>query len=98
MSSRWPTLFSRSWFLLEGWAAASPVDHTVRDEEMATKQLVLPMQCRKAVLDVAHDISFSGHLGKGKTAQHILQRFYWPTLYHDVAAYHHTCEVCQKTS
>ena len=69
-----------------------------RDEEMTTEQLVLPMQCRKAVLEVAHDIPLSGHLGKGKTAQRILQRFYWPTLYQDVAEYCHTCEVCQKRS
>ena len=27
-----------------------------------------------------------------------LQRFYWPTLYRDVAEYCRTCEVCQKTS
>ena len=64
---------------------------------MTSEQLVLPMQCRKAILEVAHDISLSGHLGKGKTAQCILQRFYWPTLYKDVAEYRHTCEVCQKT-
>ena len=69
-----------------------------RDEEMATEQLVLPMQCRRAVLEVAHDIPLSGHLGKGKTAQRILQRFYWPTLYRDVAEYCRTCELCQKTS
>ena len=25
---RWPTLFSRSWFLLKGWAAISPLDPT----------------------------------------------------------------------
>lgn len=31
-----------------------------RDEEMATEQLVLPVQCRKAVLEVAHDIPLSG--------------------------------------
>ena len=68
-----------------------------RDEEMATEQLVLPMQCRRAVIEVAHDIPLSGHLGKGKTAQRILQRFYWPTLYRDVAEYCRTCEVCQKT-
>ena len=68
------------------------------DEEMTTEQLVLPMQCRKAVLEVAHDIPLSGHLGKGKTAQRTLQRFYRPTLYWDVAEYCCTCEVCQTTS
>ena len=69
-----------------------------RDEEMTTEQLVLPMQCLKVVLEVAHNIGLSGHLGEGKTAQRILRRFYWPTLYRDVAEYCRTCEVCQKTS
>ena len=50
-------------------------------------RLVLPMQCHKVVLEVAHDIPLSGHLGKGKTAQCILQIFYLPTLSRDVAEY-----------
>ena len=49
-----------------------------REEEITTEQLVLPMQCRKAVLKVAHDIPLLGHLGKGKTAQRILQDFIGP--------------------
>ena len=49
------------------------------------------------VLQLAHDIPLSSHLGK-KTTQRILQRFYWPTIHHDVAEYCHTCEVCQKVT
>lgn len=67
-------------------------------QDMSVEQLVLPVQCRRTVLQVAHDIPMSGHLGKEKTAQRILQRFYWPTLYGDVAEYCRTCEVCQKSS
>ena len=67
-------------------------------QDMSIEQLVLPVQCRRTVLEVAHDIPMSGHLGIEKTAQRILQRFYWPTLYRDVAEYCRTCEVCQKSS
>ena len=67
-------------------------------QDMSVEQLVLPVQCRRTVLQVAHDIPMSGHLGKEKTAQSVLQRFYWPTLYRDVAEYCRTCEVCQKSS
>ena len=67
-------------------------------QDMSVEQLVLPVQCRRTVLQVAHDILMSGHLGKEKTAQSVLQRFYWPTLYRDVAEYCRTCEVCQKSS
>ena len=67
-------------------------------EDMAVEQLVLPLQCRKTVLQLAHEIPLAGHLGKDKTASRILQRFYWPTLYRDVAEFCHSCGPCQKTS
>ena len=40
---------------------------------------------QKAVREVAHKITMAGHMGKTKTARRILQRFYWPTLYKDIA-------------
>ena len=67
-------------------------------EDMAVDQLVLPQQCRSTVLDLAHRIPLAGHLGRDKTAQPIMQRFYWPTLYSDVAQLVRTCAVCQKTA
>ena len=67
-------------------------------EEMVVEQLVLPLQCRKTVLELAHEIPLAGHLGNDKTARRILQRFYWPTLYRDVAEFCRTCAPCQKTS
>jgi len=65
---------------------------------MAVEQLVLPLQCRKIVLKLAHEIPLSGHLGKEKTSRRVLQRFYWPTLYRDVSEFCKTCGVCQKAS
>ena len=67
-------------------------------EDMAVTQLVLPLQCRQTVLKLAHEIPLTGHLGRDKTAQRILQRFYWPTRYKDVAEICRTCGPCQKTS
>ena len=60
------------------------------------EQLVLPTQCRKAVLQLAHDIPLAGHLGRQKTAHRVLQRFYWPGLYKDVGEYCKACPECQK--
>ncbi|KAL5510367.1 hypothetical protein EMCRGX_G005901, partial [Ephydatia muelleri] len=48
--------------------------------------------------ELAHEIPLAGHLGKKKTVERILQRFYWPTLYRDVAEWCRTCEQCQKHS
>ena len=67
-------------------------------EEMAIEQLVLPVQCRAAVLKLAHGVPFAGHLGRDKTAHRILHRFYWPTVYKDVADFVKTCAECQKTA
>ena len=38
-----------------------------------------------------------GHLGNRKTRQRILQSFFWPGIFIDVAHYCRTCAVCQKT-
>ena len=67
-------------------------------EELGIEQLIIPKQHREAVLRLAHEIPLAGHLGKKKTVERILQRFYWPTLYRDVAEWCRTCEQCQKHS
>ena len=60
------------------------------------EQLVLPTSCRRTILELAHRIPFAGHMGRDKTARRIQQRFYWPTLFKDVADYCRRCPVCQK--
>ncbi len=58
----------------------------------------LPRHFREEVLKLAHSVPLAGHMGKEKTAQRILQRFYWPTLYQDVAKYCKGCLTCQKST
>ena len=60
-------------------------------------QLVLPRKCLPAVLKLAHDVPTAGHLGITKTKDRILQRYYWPGVFRDVAQYCRTCEVCQRS-
>ena len=67
-------------------------------EDMEVEQLILPAQCCHSVLQLAHTIPLVGHLGKDKTAQQILQRFYWPTLYKDVEDYCRSCVTYQESS
>ena len=69
-----------------------------RGEGEPQEQLILPRECRKPVLHLAHGIPLAGHLGKEKTAKRILQRFYWPTIYQDVKEHCRTCESCQKST
>ena len=48
----------------ERWATLSTMYPRGRDgEEMATEQLVLPMDCRPTVLSLAHNIPLARHLG-----------------------------------
>ena len=65
-------------------------------EEEERKQLILPKKCREAVLMMAHEIPIAGHLGKCRTTKRLLQRFYWPNIYQDVANLYRNCTRCQK--
>ena len=69
-----------------------------RGEESEVEQLVLPQECRQTVLELGHEIPLAGHLGKEKTRQRILRRFYWPTLYKEVEEFCQTCVKCQKSA
>jgi len=66
-------------------------------DQMAVEQIVLLKECRRTVFHIAHIIPTAGHLGRKKTAEQILRRLYWPTLYWDVADFCQSCEVCQKS-
>ena len=65
-------------------------------EKVPVEQLVFPLACRGVVMKVAHNIPLAGHLGKNKTTNRVLQRFYWPTLYRDIAGHCRSCGECQK--
>ena len=67
-------------------------------EAHSIQQLVLPTQCRPAVLKLAHNIPMAGHLGKKKTADRVLSRFYWPGVFRDIEDHCKACGQCQKTS
>ena len=67
-------------------------------ETMAVDQLVLPLQCRDTLLNLAHSTPCAGHLGKDKTTNRILQGFYWPTVHRDVSDFCRQCAVRQKTT
>jgi len=63
-------------------------------EGFQVEQLVLPKQYCPTVLKLGHSIPLAGNLGKNKTQGWILQRFYWPTAYKDIAHYCKTCVAC----
>ena len=60
------------------------------------KQIVVPKIFRELILQIGHDIPFSGHLGNKKTRDRILPHFFWPGIFSDVASYCRSCPKCQK--
>ena len=62
------------------------------------RQIVVPLKFRDKLLQIAHDVPLGGHLGNRKTRNRLLQNFFWPGIFIDVAHFCRTCTVCQKTS
>lgn len=62
------------------------------------QQLVLPQNYCNTTLKMAHAILLAGHLGRKKTTDRVLQRFYWPGLYSDVQEMCRGCPKCQHTA
>ncbi|XP_076843961.1 uncharacterized protein LOC143488888 [Brachyhypopomus gauderio] len=62
----------------------------------AIVQIVVPLVFRRLVLQTAHDVPWSGHMGIRKTYHRVLQNFFWPGLKADVKEYCSSCETCQK--
>ena len=58
-------------------------------------QVVLPTSYRNEVLNVAHEKLLGGHFGVHKTRTKILQQFFWPGIWEDIAEFCKTCHVCQ---
>ncbi len=84
--------YVKSGLLYRHWQPSRQQGGTV----LAVEQLVLSSARRLLVLRLAHDVPTAGHLGVTKTQNRVLQRFYWPRVFKDVAEYCTTCEVCQR--
>ena len=58
--------------------------------------MVLPMEFRKKVLEMAHE--GTGHLGARKVKALLKQRFTWPGMGVEIIAHTRSCKVCQLCS
>ena len=68
-----------------------------KDEEIISKQLVIPKVLRRRVMELAQDSKMSGHLLIMKTQNRVCGSFYWSGIYSDVKRYCKSCDVCQLT-
>lgn len=63
---------------------------------MTTEHLVLPITCCEAVMTLTNIIARVGELGEKKRSDRILHRFYWPSLYCDVAKHCKSVKSCRQ--
>lgn len=61
------------------------------------KQVMVPVQLRNRIIELAHGSIMGGHMGIKKTVDKIQSAFYWPGIQGDVTRYCKSCDVCQKT-
>ena len=78
--------------LMRKW---SPSEYDNGEEGETVYQIVVPTVHRQEVLELAHNLPMSGHLGIRKTYNRVLQHFYWPGLKRDVAKWCRECHTCQ---
>ena len=62
------------------------------------RQLVLPRMYREMALRTAHSVPMAGHLGRKKTTNRLLERFFRPGIYVDVQELCRTCPECRRVA
>ena len=58
--------------------------------------MCVPVEFRKEVLRLAHDVPMAGHLANKKTRERVWGEFYWPSMCADIRRYCQSCDLCQK--
>lgn len=64
------------------------------DPDIDSWREVIPKSERAHLISLAHDLPTSGHLGVYKTFHKLSNRYYWPKMRADVAAYIRRCKTC----
>lgn len=59
-------------------------------------KLVIPKYDRLKILKECHDDPLSSHFGCNKTYHRVCEKYYWPSVKHDVKKYVYKCEVCNQ--
>ncbi|XP_078054186.1 uncharacterized protein LOC144479416 isoform X2 [Mustelus asterias] len=84
------TFLYKEGILIRRW---SPKEGFFKGSEVF-EEVVVPELCRDEILKVAHNIPSSEHQGIKRTGRRVLQYFYWPSVFTDVAHYCKACEKC----
>ena len=80
--------------LMRQWTSLTSQDVLRKGDTI--NQVVLPQRYRSLVLETAHGIPMSGHLGIGTTYEKVLRHFFWPSMRRNVTDYVRSCLECQQ--
>lgn len=75
----------------------NPVIDDLLGEDDDAWKLVVPHDQQLQVLKECHEAPTAGHLGRYKTHQRAILRYYWPNIYKDIAHFVRNCQICQQT-
>ena len=59
-------------------------------------KIIIPYCLRGKILNMAHSLPASGHMGVRKTIKRIVKHFYWPKIQKDFKNYCLSCKICQR--
>ncbi len=68
---------------------------TKLDDTGTYQQSIVPKKDKETILHQMHNSLLSGHLGRKRTRQKLLQKFYWYNAKEDVNNYIAKCDICE---
>ena len=68
----------------------------IHEQDVSTKQVIVPRVLRKQLMKMAHEGMTGGHLGFEKTKVQVQRRAYWPGFSKDVLSFCQACEPCAR--
>ena len=68
----------------------------IKKKGVRSDRIVVPNILVPKLLELAHDVPLSGHLGYKKTIKGIESHFCWPRFYRSVRSYIRSCYKCQR--
>ena len=60
-------------------------------------KIFVPAELRGEAIRGFHDDPMVGHPGRKKTTELVRRKYWWPSMYPDIAAYVRRCDACQRT-
>ncbi|GFO26992.1 Zinc finger protein [Plakobranchus ocellatus] len=91
-------IHNKSWYGYERGILFRYFQSPVANHGDVSRQMVVSKELRMTVTRLAHESILSGHLAAKKTAERVLQDFYWPKLWDYISHFCISCDPCQRSA